>query len=296
MIDGREIPPSIYDPLYSSLLSFGGKKRRRRGKREGNFARVVRCRRNAARGHVERRKDIGGAMQSALIHHPAIRLFPGISCGGTFVSAKVSLSAEGKSVVRPALSGFKARRLSHGCETTKIELAGTRGCCFSNKEKFGSKRALLSRAPFSRQNISNQHARYLSSYFPLRLNDSSSLISIDSRFTDSHDLQSVLQIYIEFAWINLRVRQNDEEKKRAWPNGREVAIKQKEVSKTKTRLPRRNHRGTLTNPEIRDARSRGRARVLGQREWMETREKTGGEKRFGGTRGRDGERRMAQQN
>lgn len=101
---------------------------------------------------------------------------------------------------------------------------------------------------------------------------------------------------IEFAWINRRVRRGDsifwtwrkkKEYGRVWG-----AIKQKEVSETKTRLPRRNHRGTLTNPEIRDARSRGRARIFRnkQREWKagsrERERETRGEKQFGSARGR----------
>lgn len=101
---------------------------------------------------------------------------------------------------------------------------------------------------------------------------------------------------MEFAWINRRVRRGDsifwtwrkkKEYGRVWG-----AIKQKEVSETKTRLPRRNHRGTLTNPEIRDARSRGRARIFRnkQREWKagsrERERETRGEKQFGSARGR----------
>lgn len=110
---------------------------------------------------------------------------------------------------------------------------------------------------------------------------------------------------MEFAWINRRVRWGDsifwtwrkkKEYGRVWG-----AIKQKEVSETKTRLPRRNHRGTLTNPEIRDARSRGRARIFRnkQREWKagtREREKREEKSSLGAQGGEDGERRMAQQN
>lgn len=95
-----------------------------------------------------------------------------------------------------------------------------------------------------------------------------------------------LQIYRIFASTRSFGRRGS----RTHPLGHKTG---KEVWKTRTRLPRRNHRGTLTNPEIRDARSRGRARIF--------RDKEGGEgtrkRRIGSSVEEERrERRMARQN
>lgn len=159
MIDRREIPPSTSNPLDSSLLLFEGEERvRNEGGEEkeislGLFYLGDRSQTLVGTKQRYRWRDVKRV--DTPLSHKAFP--PGISRDGK-VRAELlfrrkyhdGYSPRGKICRRPAGSpGFQRdRRLSHGCETTKIELAGTRGCCFSTR-KNSVQSALYYCAPLS---------------------------------------------------------------------------------------------------------------------------------------------------